>query len=412
MIRSTNQPFLKRVRNAGRDEKGQMVLLVAGGMIVVLGFAALAIDLGFMTNSRRSAQNDADSMALAAVQELARRGLSVTDREASATTEADVWAVKNDVDSSEILSYTFGETCDGTAVADTISVRLQRTQTTFLAGVLGINSAELNVCATARTGMAKAGPGMLPIGLLNDDPGLPDICYFDDGTGSAHSNFYYNPDGADLSYAPGGADELCVVKIPRPGAGDTWADGNTGPIRVDEQSQVNPDNYLPDCDVPNANSGANEYGANIVDGGEWPYAPQDLIRTLPGAQTSSTCSSFDTREATYPHTGEDLTDVFMDPDYDATGTPVYTRVDETNPHFGIVPVTTVSGSGSSWVEIIHFVTVYVVGCTETGDGNNTLYTVSIIPVNSTYFAEGQEFVGPGDPGYNSDWPAYTIKLIE
>ncbi len=132
MIRSTNQPFLKRVRNAGRDEKGQMVLLVAGGMIVVLGFAALAIDLGFMTNSRRSAQNDADSMALAAVQELARRGLSVTDREASATTEADVWAVKNDVDSSEILSYTFGETCDGTAVADTISVRLQRTQTTFL----------------------------------------------------------------------------------------------------------------------------------------------------------------------------------------------------------------------------------------------------------------------------------------
>ncbi len=65
-------------------------MLVAGGMVVVIGFAALSVDLGFLTLARRGVQNDADAMALAAVREL--------PDESSADAIALLWATKNDGD--------------------------------------------------------------------------------------------------------------------------------------------------------------------------------------------------------------------------------------------------------------------------------------------------------------------------
>ena len=395
-----------------RNERGQIVVLTAGAMVAILGIAALAIDLGFFAEYRRDSRNDADAIALAGVQELATRGLTAPQRQLNALDEAETWAVKNNVDLSEVVSIVYDTTCSGATVPDTVTVRLQKTRTTFLAGVLGIESGTIKACASARTGMAHGGPSLLPIGLLYEDPAVGGgICYYGDGTGNAHSNFYYDPsDGGNETNAPGGADEKCVIKIPRPGAGETWADGNTGPVRLDEISQVDEDNYEPDCDPPTANSGANEYGENIVGESDCPYAPGDLIRSLPGAQTGQTCSRFDEREA-LPHASHVITDVFMDPIM-VNGKPVYTTVDVTNPHFGVIPVITAQSSGTTWVEIIKFVTVYIIGCDTTGGGNNALYTVSIIPVDSQYFAAGQEIVEPGDPGYTSDWPAFTVKLIE
>ncbi|MGW8282916.1 MAG: pilus assembly protein TadG-related protein, partial [Gemmatimonadota bacterium] len=43
-----------------------MLVLVAGTMIAMLGFAALAIDVGYLVNARTEAQRTADAMALAA----------------------------------------------------------------------------------------------------------------------------------------------------------------------------------------------------------------------------------------------------------------------------------------------------------------------------------------------------------
>ena len=49
-----------------KDERGAVLVLVAGTMVVMLGFAALAVDVGYLMNARTEAQRTADAMALAA----------------------------------------------------------------------------------------------------------------------------------------------------------------------------------------------------------------------------------------------------------------------------------------------------------------------------------------------------------
>ena len=49
-----------------KDERGAVLILVAGTMVVLLGFAALAVDVGFLMSARTEAQRTADAMALAA----------------------------------------------------------------------------------------------------------------------------------------------------------------------------------------------------------------------------------------------------------------------------------------------------------------------------------------------------------
>jgi hypothetical protein len=119
-----------------------MIVLAAGVMVLVLGFAALAVDIGFFAHTKRELQNDADAMALAGAQEIPDQGL--------ADSKAREWGTNNGVDlNSEVLSIEFGTTCSGTSEPNTITVRLQRSQPTFLARALGITSGTLHACATA-----------------------------------------------------------------------------------------------------------------------------------------------------------------------------------------------------------------------------------------------------------------------
>ena len=55
-----------------RSEKGQIIILLAVGIVILLGFTALAIDGGMVFFDRRSAQNAADASALAGGYELAK----------------------------------------------------------------------------------------------------------------------------------------------------------------------------------------------------------------------------------------------------------------------------------------------------------------------------------------------------
>lgn len=57
-----------------KNEDGAVVVLVALMMTVLMGFAALAIDVGYMYNQRRSLQNAADAGALAGVLEIELSG--------------------------------------------------------------------------------------------------------------------------------------------------------------------------------------------------------------------------------------------------------------------------------------------------------------------------------------------------
>jgi uncharacterized membrane protein len=144
-----------------------LVILVAGAMVVVIGFAALAVDIGFFTHAKREVQNDADAVALAAVRELPQN-------QTLAESIAIDWADNNNVMASERAAsdwLTFGDRCSGAAVPanlSTTTVRLIRNQATFFASIFGISDGDLNVCATAAKGKAVGSPDLLPWGVLWD----------------------------------------------------------------------------------------------------------------------------------------------------------------------------------------------------------------------------------------------------
>jgi hypothetical protein len=367
-------------------EEGQMVIFAAAGFAVILMFAALAIDIGFFTEAKRSAQNDVDAMVLAGVRELTNDGFTEAQRQEDATDIAMEWALLNDVDPSEVQEVVFDENCSGESIPRTMTIRLKRTQKTFLATTFGIKSGDLNVCATARTGLAEGGPGLMPFGLLYDDPEIvanPPICYFD-----GNPNFW---------------DEECTIKIPKPN--DTWTPGNSGPLRLDDPSNVNPANWQADCAPPDATSGADEYVQNIEDGSDCGYAPNDQVQTKTGSMNNITCDSIDTRLA---GNNDPIEDVFTDEDGDG----IYEVVDYTHPRYALVPVVVVppGSSGSSTdVQIDRFVTAYLVGC-QNGPSNTA--NITLIPVKSNVYVAGIDFVDDGDPLYDEDWPLNTIKLID
>src|SRR5688572_19750017 len=80
-----------------RGEDGQIVILAAFTMVVVFGFAALAVDIGSLTHERRDLQNAADAMALAGGSQLTTTSAGNSPAQA----EAMKWADKNGLSTTE-----------------------------------------------------------------------------------------------------------------------------------------------------------------------------------------------------------------------------------------------------------------------------------------------------------------------
>jgi hypothetical protein len=152
-----------------KSEDGQIVILAALTLVVVLGFAALAIDVGNWLHTKTKLQADADAMALAGAQMLngtqtgANNGMQ----------KARDYAPLNSVAAGEIVSVVYTQDCDGNAVSgfNRITVRLQRNKTSFLAQLVGVADADIGVCATAGKlaisgfGATSSNGGVRPFGL-------------------------------------------------------------------------------------------------------------------------------------------------------------------------------------------------------------------------------------------------------
>jgi Putative Flp pilus-assembly TadE/G-like len=362
-----------------RDERGQMVFMAAITMVVVLGFAALTIDLGFSTHTKRAAQNDADAMVLAGARDL--------PDEIIAEDSAKIWGTKNGVVIDEIQDITFGTTCSGEEVEGTITARLKRNQKTFIASILGIEDNDLNVCATARAGTAAAGNGLLPLGFLDQNPDVAGVCYMRETDDTQRADLW---------------GTQCDVKIANPSG--TWSPGSAGGLALDP-TQLIPGNYNQFC--TGNNNGASEFEDNIINGSECPYAVDDQVKPKTGAVTGPTNQGFNERLLGNYDTIEQ---VFGTPNSEG----VYTNVDVSSPRFGVIPVIHIppGASGTSdYFTIVEFVTVYIVGNSLSGSGSNALTTISVIPMNSQIYASGIEFA---DGAYGDDVnnPFTTIKLVE
>jgi hypothetical protein len=133
----------------------------------------MAIDIGLWLHTRTKLQADADAMALAGAQELCAKA----ECEADAEDLAKDYGALNGVDPAEIIDIDLDFTCDGTAVSnhDRITVRTERTITTFLAQLAGITDATIETCATARKAEVAGGTGIVPFGIEDECLGAGDF---------------------------------------------------------------------------------------------------------------------------------------------------------------------------------------------------------------------------------------------
>jgi len=132
------------ISDRGNGESGQTLVVVTLSLIALIGFLALAIDVGVLYSWRRNLQNAADAGALAGAGEICR------GNPGSAISVAEAYALENRADSATAVRE--GENLNIVRVTATANVSL------FFARVLGI--AESGVTAEAAAvcgGVSRAG---------------------------------------------------------------------------------------------------------------------------------------------------------------------------------------------------------------------------------------------------------------
>jgi hypothetical protein len=124
-----------------RDERGQAIVLMTISLVVILGMAALVIDVGNWYHTKRRLQGTADAAALAGAQKL-------PNDPSGAQAMALDYANQNggDVAGANIVVSSTNQP------NDTISVRARKTDPGFFSGVLGIASADIDARAKVLVG--------------------------------------------------------------------------------------------------------------------------------------------------------------------------------------------------------------------------------------------------------------------
>jgi len=123
-----------------RGERGQALILGVFALIVLFGFTAMAVDVGFFVRHRAVVQQAVDAAALAGSQAL-------PDDQVLAEQLAKDYAQKNGVDPATIqVSFrcTSGFNCDGSTTFDTIQVMGEMDVPFFFAPVLKLSGATTN----------------------------------------------------------------------------------------------------------------------------------------------------------------------------------------------------------------------------------------------------------------------------
>ena len=141
---------------AGREE-GQVLVLMVLALGVLMGMAALAIDVGMVYEERRDLQNAADAAALAGAQEL-------PSSPELAVARARTWASNNGIADPDSLVITISTTHSAN---DTISVAVSRAVAYRLAPALGMEGDTVPAAAKARVGSPAGMDRFIPFAVEN-----------------------------------------------------------------------------------------------------------------------------------------------------------------------------------------------------------------------------------------------------
>lgn len=175
---------MRQAWRTGRpDARGQVLVIVAAGMVVLIGLVGLVIDGGYAWGQQRKTQNGADAAAKAGTIQIQQyyAGGAQTDGDVGCAVKSAADDNTVDIDQAIYTNY-LGDplvpevavgACGATGAVpgDAQGVRATATQTfgTFLAGVIGFSELTATANATAIVGTAPgicpadAGCGALPL---------------------------------------------------------------------------------------------------------------------------------------------------------------------------------------------------------------------------------------------------------
>lgn len=263
-----------------RNRRGSILVLSVFVMVVVLGFAAFAIDVGFITLTKAQLQNTSDAAALGALIEIADGygvGSNMTDAQVKAATQqaaVDVAALNRAGEQHAVYAesvrdvrlgqYTWNSTTGqwdqlwDVSPYNMVEVTLHRDQSgstngdrpldLFFAPVLGVDEATLEVASTAvlqpGVGFSSGGvngsgpscsPGVLPITL--DLESWTDLM-----NGIGHDHYAYNEATGAITSGSDGILEVNlypygVQELP-PGNRGTVDIGNNNNSTADISRQI------------------------------------------------------------------------------------------------------------------------------------------------------------------------------
>ncbi|TJX14163.1 hypothetical protein E9840_06720 [Tissierella creatinini] len=146
-----------------KNRDGVVLPLVALLMVVLLGFAALAVDAGSMYLDRREMTTAADAGALAGAKELSDSNGSNVAKAKQIATEV---SEQNGADVGEVEADV--KTVGGMQV---IEVRVNKTKDTYFAKIFGINSTSVGARSVATWGYVKdfSGGSIMPLFSFDKD---------------------------------------------------------------------------------------------------------------------------------------------------------------------------------------------------------------------------------------------------
>jgi hypothetical protein len=165
---------MTRATSNAQSQRGQILVLFALGAVAAIAMVGLVLDGGDTFNQRRGEQNGADLAALAGANAYLNNYMTTnnaTTARAAATTAASTSATANG------YSAGAGTTVNVTVAllphGATVQVDITKPHQNSFAGVMGINSWNVSVTATAVTGSIDtavgAGPWTMSVNAFNPD---------------------------------------------------------------------------------------------------------------------------------------------------------------------------------------------------------------------------------------------------
>lgn len=142
------------------DERGASAIMVGILMIPILGFLALALDVGALYVERAQLQNGADAAALAIARECAAGDCGDTTATASAFADDNA----ND-GAANVLTPTFPTATSVTVTSTTLQADGTTTIDHPFARFIGVDSTTVAARATAEWGFPGEGPTVLPLAI-------------------------------------------------------------------------------------------------------------------------------------------------------------------------------------------------------------------------------------------------------